>query len=152
MTKGPIDKFKCTSSVLAKQLVSLFVNFFFDVDLLDFNSGIASIFVEDIARRQTMLILASIATISTGPVPPIFTLFNGLKEELAHNLRLRPLDVVLLLIADHLVELFLRQIIQVLGSDLVHYKLCPLIDVQVDFFVPVQSQIVGVNALLAFLA
>jgi hypothetical protein len=99
-----------------------------------------------------MFVLASVSIVRTTPVPSVLVLLDCFQEESTDNIGLTPLQDLPLLLADHFCQVILRQLTQLLASNGVHDQLCPLVNIEIDFLITVESQIMRIDALFAFLA
>lgn len=75
-----------TRSVFGKQLVPFLIDFGLNIYLIVLDLTLSPISFEFIAWWQAMLVLASVSTVRTVPVPPIFVLFYSIKEMFADNI------------------------------------------------------------------
>lgn len=99
-----------------------------------------------------MFVLASISVIGTAPIPSVFILLHRLQEKFTHNIRSTPFYDLSLFLAYHLPQLFLRQLIQLFPPYCIHDELGSLVNVEVYFLCPVESEVVRIYTLFALLA
>jgi hypothetical protein len=67
-----------TRFVLSEQFVSLFINFFLNIDLLFLDLNVTPIPFELVAMWEAVLVLAPISVVGAGPIPSILILLHGL--------------------------------------------------------------------------